>query len=208
MAESTYRHVPAVDKAARLLSALRSGEALGISELARRIGASKGTVRDILLTLRAHELVRRDAFGRFHLDRPDLKTLARPALEALARETSETALLGLVDGDAIVIADIAEPPTDLHMSSRVGRRVPIGVGAHGKVLVGGEPLGLDDEEYLTGVRAAAAPIVDSLGEHVAVLLVVGFKSRLSLSELRRVGKLVARESAAVSMQLRGTVLVA
>jgi len=59
MAESTYRVVPAVDKAARLLAQLGSGETLGISELARRIAASKGTVRDILLTLASHGLVER-----------------------------------------------------------------------------------------------------------------------------------------------------
>src|SRR5438552_8713748 len=60
MAESTYRVVPAVDKAARLLAELRDDESLGISELARRITASKGTVRDILLTLASHDLVTRD----------------------------------------------------------------------------------------------------------------------------------------------------
>lgn len=211
MAESTYRHVPAVDKAARLLAALRSGEPVGISELARRIGASKGTVRDILLTLQAHGMVRRDPLGRFVAADgapPDLKALARPALEALAREANETVLLGVVDGDAIVIADLAEPATDLHMSSRVGRRVPIGVGAHRRVLVEGQTVGLDDEEYLEGVRAAAAPVVDAQGRKVAVLLVVGFKSRISLARLRRLGKLVAHEAAAVSAQLGGKVLVA
>lgn len=203
MAESTYRHVPAVDKAARLLAALDGGEPLGISELARRIGASKGTVRDILLTLAAHGFIRRDAAGRFRRDGapPDLPRLARPALEALVREAEETAFLGVVDGDAIVIADIAEPATDLHMSSRIGRRVPLGVGAHGKVLGGDEPVGLDDEEYLEGVRAAAAPIVDASGRKVAALLVVGFKSRVSLARLRQLGKLVAERAAEVSRLL-------
>ena len=57
MRESTYRVVPAVDKAARMLAELREDEGLGISELARRITASKGTVRDILLTLASHDLV-------------------------------------------------------------------------------------------------------------------------------------------------------
>ncbi len=198
---TTYRHVPAVDKAARLLAALSAGEPLGISELARRIDASKGTVRDILLTLAAHGLVRRDADGRFLVDHvpPRLAELARPALESLVREAGETAFLGIVDRDAIVIADVVEPATDLHMTTRVGRRVPLSAGAaHTKVLLDGEPVGFDDEEYLEGVRAAAAPILDAAGRKVAVLLVVGFKSRLSLARLRRIGRLVAARASEVS----------
>lgn len=65
MGESTYGVVPAVDKAARLLAELRDEQSLGISELARRINASKGTVRDILLTLASHDLITRDREGRF-----------------------------------------------------------------------------------------------------------------------------------------------
>src|SRR2546422_5049259 len=202
---TTYRHVPAVDKAARLLATLAGGEALGISELGRRIGASKGTVRDILLTLESHGLVRRGADGRFRVDAvpPRLAELARPALESLARDAGETAFLGAVERDAIVIADVVEPATDLHMSARIGRRVPLTAGAaHTKVLVAGEPLGLDDQEYLEGVRAAAAPIVDAAGRKVAVLIVVGFKSRVSLARLRRIGRLVATRAAEVSAKLQ------
>lgn len=198
-----YRHVPAVDKAARLLGTLASGESLGISELARRIDASKGTVRDILLTLAAHGLVLRDADGMFRAQvvPPGLPEIARPALRSLVREAGETAFLGVVDRDAIVIADVVEPATDLHLTTGLGRRVPIGAGAHGKVLVGGEPLGLDDEEYLAGVRAAAAPVVDASGRTVAVLIVVGFKSRVSLARLREIGRLVAARAAEVSARL-------
>ena len=204
MASSTYRHVPAVDKAARILTVLRSGgEAVGISEIARRIGASKGTVRDILLTLSAHGLVQRDESGRFCSDgaAPDLRALARPALDALALEFGETAFLGTVDGDAVVIAAVAEPATALHMSAPVGRRVPIGVGAHGKVLLRGERVGLDDEEYLKGVRAAAAPIVDAAGRAIAALIVVGFTARVSLAELRRIGRRIEQEATSISARL-------
>lgn len=200
---ATYRHVPAVDKAARLLAELRDGEASGISELARRIGASKGTVRDILLTLAAHDLVSRQDDGRFRSrgTRPELRRLAHDALVALAHDAGETAFLGTTDGDEIVIADVVEATTDPHMSARIGWRVPAAAGAHGKVLLRGEALGLDDEEYLEGVRAAAAAIVDARGEKIAVLIVVGFKSRLPLARLRQVAKLVAARAADVSAKL-------
>jgi DNA-binding IclR family transcriptional regulator len=203
MRESTYRVVPAVDKAARLLAELSEDEGLGISELARRITASKGTVRDILLTLVSHDLITRDPDGRFRRggQRFDLTHLARPHLEALRDTFGETALLGIVTDGGIEIAARAEPSTDLHMSAPLGRRLPANVGAHAKVLTGGADIGFDDEEYLAGVRAVAAPIVDARGRRVAALLVVGFKERLDLRTLKRVGDACAREAAALSAQL-------
>src|SRR4051794_41956772 len=55
------RLVPAVDRAARLLDVLESaGRGLTISELARELGINKGTMRDLLETLRAHRLLERD----------------------------------------------------------------------------------------------------------------------------------------------------
>jgi DNA-binding IclR family transcriptional regulator len=203
MRESTYRVVPAVDKAARLLAELREDEGLGISELARRITASKGTVRDILLTLASHDLITRDADGRFRRggQRFDLTHLARPHLEALRDAFGETALLGIVTEGGVEIVARAEPSTDLHMSAPLGRRLPANVGAHAQVLTGGADIGFDDEEYLAGVRATAAPIVDARGRRVAALLVVGFKERLDMRTLKRIGDACAREAAALSAQL-------
>ena len=203
MGESTYRVVPAVDKAARLLAELRENESLGISELARRIKASKGTVRDILLTLASHDLITRDREGRFRRggQRFDLTHLAGPHLHALLDEFGETALLGIATADGVEIAARAEPATGLHMSAPLGRRLPANIGAHAKVLSGGADIGIDDEEYLAGVRAAAAPVFDAHGRRVAALIVVGFKERLDLRTLRRVGERCAVEANALSAQL-------
>lgn len=203
MGESTYRVVPAVDKAARLLAELRDDESLGISELARRIKASKGTVRDILLTLASHDLVTRDREGRFRRggQRFDLTHLARAHLESLLDAFGETALLGIATTGGVEIAARAEPASDLHVSAPVGRRLPANVGAHAKVLTGGQDIGIDDEEYLAGVRAVAAPVFDAHGRRVAALLVVGFKERLDLRTLKKIGERCAIEAAALSEQL-------
>ena len=203
MRESTYRVVPAVDKAARMLAELREDEGLGISELARRITASKGTVRDILLTLASHDLVTRDTEGRFRRggQRFDLAHLAQPHLEALRDAFGETAFLGIVTDGGVEIAARAEPSTDLHMSAPLGRRLPANVGAHAKVLTGSADVAFDDEEYLAGVRATAAPIIDPRGRRVAALLVVGFKEQLDMRTLKRIGDACAREATALSAQL-------
>ncbi|MBI3521507.1 MAG: helix-turn-helix domain-containing protein [Chloroflexi bacterium] len=202
MADSTYRVVPAVDKAARLLAELSSGDALGISELARRITASKGTVRDILLTLAQHGLVNRDANGQFQRgDASDIASLAAPYLRELERTFGETALFGMVAGGRLEVVARVEPAHDLHVTARVGYRIPLDAGAHGKVIIGELPIGYDDGSYLAGVRAAAGPVIDKRGRRIGVIMVVGFKERVDLKTLKRMGTSCARAASALSARL-------
>ena len=213
MAQSTrlLRPVPAIDKAARVLRALADGgRPQGISELARTLNVSKGTLRDVLLTLDAHGLVVRDPDTRFRLgpelrsladaSTPDLRLLARPHLVSLMESFGETAILGLVHDGKLEIADRAEPQTDLHMTAPLGRRLPLDKGAHGKVMAGAK-IGYDDEELFPGVRAAAAPIVDARGRIAAFVMVVGFKQRVDLRTLRRIGERCASAADAVSRRI-------
>lgn len=213
MAESTSaaRPVPAVDKAARALRALADGgRPQGISELARTLGISKGTMRDVLLTLDAHGLVARDADSRFrlgpelrtlaHASTPDIRALAQPYLVSLMETFGETAILGVVQDGGVEIAARAEPPTDLHMTAPLGRRLDLHVGAHGKAMKGA-PIGYDDEELFPGVRAAAAAVTDARGRKVAFIMVVGFKQRVDLRTLRRIGERCAAAAAAIGHRI-------
>jgi DNA-binding IclR family transcriptional regulator len=204
MVSSTFRVVPAVDKAARLLAELSAPEPLGVSELARRIGASKGTVRDILMTLTMHGLVERDEDARFRMPSRDLVALSAPRLTALMNETGQTVILGIVRDGRLEIAARSEPSSDLHVTAPLGRRLPLDAGAHAKVLSGAEPIGYDDEELYAGVRATAAPIVDGHGRPVAALLVVGFKERLDLRTLRRIGERCAQVASELSRSIHTT----
>lgn len=217
MAESTtlLRPVPAIDKAARVLRALADGgRPQGISELARTLNVSKGTLRDVLLTLDAYGLVVRDPDTRFRLgpelrtladaSTPDLRLLAQPYLVSLMESFGETAILGLVHDGKLEIANRAEPQTDLHMTAPLGRRLPLNEGAHGKVMAGAK-IGYDDEELFPGVRAAAAPIVDARGHIAAFVMVVGFKQRVDLRTLRRIGERCATAADAVSRRIGGKV---
>ena len=214
MAESTQalHPVPAVDKAARVLRALADGgRAMGISELARSLNVSKGTLRDVLLTLAHHGLVVRDPDTRFRLgpelralanaSAPDLRALAQPYLLSLMESFGETAILGIVVDGTLEIAARAEPATDLHMTAPLGRRLPLEKGAHGKVIGGREEIGYDDQELFRGVRAVAAPIVDARGRRVAALMVVGFKDRVDLRMLRRIGERCAAAARQLSQRI-------
>ena len=214
MADSTgsLRPVPAIDKAARVLRALaEGGRPQGISELARALKVSKGTLRDVLLTLDAFGFVVRDPDTRFRLgpelraladaSTPDLRTLAQPYLVSLMETFHETAILGVVHDGKLEIAARAEPDTDLHMTAPLGRRLPLDRGAHGHAAK--DAIGYDDEELFPGVRAAAAPIVDARGRKIAFVMVVGFKQRIDARTLKRIGERCAGAAAQISQRIGG-----
>ncbi|MBX5490141.1 MAG: IclR family transcriptional regulator [Chloroflexi bacterium] len=147
------RRVPAVDRAVRLLDALRrTGRPQGISELARELALNKATVRDILLTLEHHGLVERDtATARFRLGAglnrfaaavaragEPLSAVARPFLRRLVEQTGETAIVAVLDGARLLIVAQDEPAGALKISAPVGRRLPLLAGAPAKVLLAAE----------------------------------------------------------------------
>ena len=212
MADSTaLRPVPAIDKAARALRALASaGRPRGISELARELNVSKGSLRDVLLALDAYGLVSRDPDTRFRLgpelraladaSAPDVRLAAQPHLAALMESFGETAILGVVRDGKLEIAARAEPQTDLHMTAPLGRRLPLDRGAHGKVMKGAS-VGYDDEELFPGVRAAAAPVLDARGRKIAFVMVVGFKQRMDLRTLKRIGAACATAARDLSRRM-------
>lgn len=63
---------------------------------------------------------------------------------------------------------------------------------------------LDDEEYLDGVRAVAAPIVDATGRVVGALCAVGLKARLKTAAFRALGPQAAAAARAISERLGAT----
>ena len=100
-----HRVVPAVDRAARMLAIIEgAGRPMSISELAAELHASKGTVREILETMRAHGLLDRDETTKLYRlgpqlvrlgassgDSLDLGAVARPTLNRLAESSREIA---------------------------------------------------------------------------------------------------------------------
>jgi len=51
------------------------------------------------------------------------------------------------------------------------------------------------------VRAVAAPIVDARGRRIAVVMVVGFKERVDLRRLRRIGERCVAAARALSRRI-------
>ena len=210
MANSTPRPlVPAVDRAARTLRLLASQpDGRALSDLARDLDVSKASLREILLTLGRYGLVQRDANLKFSLG-PEVARLARttpgdlvsralPILRTLAAEFGETVMLGVPEPPHLRLAAVAEPVATLHVAARQGGHIPLDAGCHGKVLVDHERVGIDDEEFVEGVRAVAVPVAGDDGKPIGCLMLAGFKRKLSIARLRRVGARLERESARLS----------
>ena len=147
MTEDPVQLVPAVDRAARMLSNLRGhGSGRGISELARDLGIPKSSAFQIAATLVHHGLLERDDDSRRYrigtgLDRlasgrglrADVPALAAPHLQRLAASTGLTALLGVPTAEGTVLAARGDGPASLAVSAPVGFRLPARAGAFGKV---------------------------------------------------------------------------
>ena len=131
--------VRSVDRAAALLLALGEshGEA-GVTELARRLGLHKSTASRLLATLEKRGLVEQDEeSGKYRLglvvirlaeraERTlDLRSIAMPELDRLARATRETTGLGVLDGDQLLTVAQADGPNLVAMGDWTGRCVPL-----------------------------------------------------------------------------------
>jgi len=149
------RPVGSVTRALELLEELRSGEqALGVNELARRIGVSPSTASRLLATLQAHGLVERQDGGPFRLGlgfvsfadrvlaRLDVRVLARPLLEALMERTGETATLSIPGEREAITVDSVPSRAGVVSMARLGRPSVAHATAVGKVMLafGGGPL--------------------------------------------------------------------
>ncbi len=141
--------VRSVDRAAALLLALAecAGEA-GVTELARRLGLHKSTASRLLATLQRRGLVEQDEeSGKYRLglvvirlaeraERTlDLRGIALPELERLARATRETVSLGVLEGDACLTVAQVDGPNLVACPDWTGRTTPLHCVASGKVLL-------------------------------------------------------------------------
>ncbi len=141
--------VPSVDRAICILNILnKDATERGVSEIARTLGAHKGTIREILLTLEHHGLVQRNEdtkkyklgramlkYGRAALQAYDLRQVARPVMSRLTELTGTTVLLTILDGDSTVAIEAAIPDVDFRLSVPIGRRLPATTGSVGKLLL-------------------------------------------------------------------------
>ncbi len=141
--------VPAVDRAARILSLLRNeGRAMTIAEIADTTRWHKSSVHKLLVTLNHHGLLDRDAvtkgyslgialseYGRIASSRSDILHAAKSFLKALADYSGETAALAVLRGTQMIIVDVEESPAQLRVSLTLGMRSPATATSNGKAVI-------------------------------------------------------------------------
>ena len=209
MKEAKYS-APSVKKAFKILHTIAdSSTGLGVSELAKKLKIGKSTVHGITLALEEVGVLARDPahkkynvgytlleLGRKAYGKIELWDVAKTPMETLMEAVGETVFLGTLNGDHVTILNVVESHNELKITSPPGTRMPLLVGATGRVflaqleekkareLVQKKGLtqytsktvtdskrflkeveetrkrgyAIDQEEYLLGVTAVAAPV--------------------------------------------------
>lgn len=163
-----YPGTQAVVRALRLLKAVAAGSGRGLGELSRAQGLNKTTAYRLLTALESEGLVARDpgeawrlgpelfALGRGAGGAADVREAARPELEALARETRETASLEVLVGRDTLIADEVQGGYVIGTAPAAGTRWPAHATSTGKaILAFADPGSL--EAFLAGPLARHTP---------------------------------------------------
>lgn len=170
--------------AARMLTVfehIAAAQPIGVSAVARALGADKSAIQRDLMTLADAGWIRNAAGapGQWELTlhvltlaRPphstdSLRQRARPALERLRGETGETAYLTVPDGDQFVVLDAIESAHMLRMVPPVGMIVPVNGSATARAVL---PW-LGEAEQ---VRLLGAAVTDALRAEFAATRARGY----------------------------------
>ncbi len=140
---------PAVEQASRVLFCLARAQSpyMSLIEICTDVGIHKSKAFSILETLRRFGLVRRNSerkgyalgpglisLSRKVLDDMSPQRLAEPILANLAKETGSTAVFGLIADRDVFVAAKHEGEGAIGITMRVGHRLPVTYGAHGKAI--------------------------------------------------------------------------
>jgi len=141
--------VPAVDKAARILSLLKAEEhEMTIAEISEATGWHKSSVHKLLVTLNYHGLLDRDEvtkryslgvalseYGRIALNSLDIRYAAKSFLKALVEYSGETAALAILRGTKTAIVDVELPQNLMRVSLTMGMVAPATSTSNGKAVL-------------------------------------------------------------------------
>jgi IclR family KDG regulon transcriptional repressor len=220
---------PSVKKAFKILQAISdSSSGMGVTDLSKQLRIGKSTVHGITAALEELGVIIRDPqqkkysvgftlleLGKKAYAKMELKEVTRRPMERLMEKIGETVFLGVLNGNRVTIVDVVESRNEMKITSPPGTRLPLLVGATGRVLLAQlekekareiiQKIGLtrytsksvtdpkqflkevgkakeagyavDDEEYMAGVRAIAAPI-QAPSSPPAAIWAVGFTSTM------------------------------
>lgn len=196
----TVSGIGVLDKATAILRAVGAGSTT-LSELVERTGLSRATAHRLAQGLEVLGLLRRDERGAYALgleliglgraaaDAYPLTAVAVPVLRRLRDETGESAQLFVDEDGARLCVAAVDSAHELRTIVPVGARLPLDVGAAGRVLRGETGAGgwvASVGERAPGVASVAAPICEG-GRVVAAVSVSGPVERITRRPGQRFG---------------------
>lgn len=123
-------------------------DALGVTEIAHRVGLSKSVVHRMLSSFRAQGFLETGDeshryrlgpstlyLGLAYIDRIDVRNLARPVIEDLSAKTNETSTISIRTGFSRVYIDQVTPERDVKMVVQLGKPWPLHAGASSKAFL-------------------------------------------------------------------------
>ncbi|GAA2813811.1 IclR family transcriptional regulator [Saccharopolyspora taberi] len=141
-----------VGKALRLLVLLgESPRGIGLSELARRAGYPVSTTHRLLNSIAREEFAVLDEQRRWNLGlrmfelgqrvlhARGFTEIATPVLERVTRETGESTLMAVLDGDSQLYVHYVEGTQQVQITGEPGQRGPLHCTSMGKCLVAFQP---------------------------------------------------------------------
>jgi DNA-binding IclR family transcriptional regulator len=163
-----------VDNALWLLQMVGERQALRVAEAADLLGVARSTAHRLLSALRHRGFVMQDrpngayrpgpalhAVGLSAISRIDIRRVARPILEELQEETTETASLAVLEGTNIRFVDAVESTRAVRVGNRTGLVRLAHTSAVGKAILAALPQNelrrrYPQEELATPTPAAVA----------------------------------------------------
>lgn len=138
-----------VERALDILEAfLDSNDALGITELSRRVNLNKSTTYRIIQALRKRGYIKQDSqtnkyclgykilkIAYTSLNQNKLREIARKYMEELSEKTSHTVQLTVLEGNEVIYIDQVEGNDIFQLRLQVGNRGPLHCTAAGKCIL-------------------------------------------------------------------------
>lgn len=222
--------VAAVERALSILDAFHDGEpTLSLSKIAQRTGLYKSTTLRLIDSLESFGYIRRLQTGDYQLGPTlfrlgmiyrqslNLGDFVMPALQALAKETTESASFYIRQGQVRVCLFRVDSAQAVRDHVRVGDELPLRKGAAGRVLVTLEAgisaaKGAVDQGKFTvatigerqaDLAAVAAPVFGAAGELVGALSVSGPRTRFTKTAVADIAASVLRSAKSLTAALGG-----
>ncbi len=226
--------VQAVGVAFAVLESLsQTPEAIGTSELARRLGLTKARIHRHLSTLRELGFVEKDSatdgyrlgwksykLGMAVAENFGLRRIAHRHLLRLHKDSGQTVALAMPAGpDAVTVVETLESTGVIAITVKPGSIIPASTAALGRAILAFRPDAAGEaalqnvrehwfavavNERLPGVAALAAPVFDDTGRAVASVGVIGSQAHITDPPRADLLEQVQEAAAQISAALRSS----